>query len=234
MRALRGGAEAGDYAGTMMLTKYTHACIRLEEDGRVLVLDPGIFSESETALAGANAVLITHEHPDHYDAPALVAALTASPDLLVHAPAVVAGDLRGRAPEAAARIFDAEPGNTFAAAGFAVRCFGGQHALIHPTMPIVANVGYLINDDVYHPGDSLIVPDGVSVRTLLVPVHAPWSKVSEVVDFVVSVRAPHAYQIHDGLLNEQGLAFTQSHIARIGGAHGVTFRHLRSGESVEV
>lgn len=234
MCPLRGGADAEDYAGTMMLTKYTHACIRLEQDGRVLVLDPGIFSESETALAGAQALLITHEHPDHYDGSAVVAALGASPDLIVHAPAGVAGDLRGLAPEAAARIIEAVPGESFAAAGFAVRCFGGQHALIHPTVPIVANVGYLIDDDVYHPGDSLIVPDGVSVGTLLVPVHAPWSKVSEVVDFVVSVRAPHAYQIHDGLLNEQGLAFTESHIARIGAAHGVTFRHLEAGESVEV
>ena len=218
----------------MLLTKYTHSCIRLEQDGRVLVLDPGIFSESATALAGADTVLITHEHPDHYDGDALAHALSALPDLSVHAPAGVARDLRVRAPEAQGRIMDAAPGERFTAAGFAVECFGGQHALIHPSIPVVANVGYLIDDDLYHPGDALIVPDGVSVGTLLVPVHAPWSKVSEVVDFVVSVRAPHAFQIHDGLLNEQGLAFTESHIARIGGLHGVKFRHLHAGQSVEI
>ena len=133
-----------------------------------------------------------------------------------------------------ARVLEAAAGDSFAVAGFAVQCFGGQHAVIHPTMAAVANVGYLIDDDVYHPGDALIVPHGVSVGSLLVPVHAPWSKVSEVVDFVVSVRAPHAYQIHDGLLNEQGLAFTESHIARIGALHGVKFRHLQPGTSVEV
>ncbi|WP_315913079.1 MBL fold metallo-hydrolase [Arthrobacter sp. lap29] len=218
----------------MLLTKYTHSCIRLEQDGRVLVLDPGIFSESATALAGADTVLITHEHPDHYDGDALAHALSTLPDLSVHAPAGVARDLRVRAPEAQGRIMDAAPGERFTAAGFAVECFGGQHALIHPSIPVVANVGYLIDDDLYHPGDALIVPDGVSVGTLLVPVHAPWSKVSEVVDFVVSVRAPHAFQIHDGLLNEQGLAFTESHIARIGGLHGVKFRHLHAGQSVDI
>ncbi|MGN5731873.1 MBL fold metallo-hydrolase [Arthrobacter psychrochitiniphilus] len=218
----------------MLLTKYTHSCIRLEQDGRVLVLDPGIFSESATALAGADTVLITHEHPDHYDGDALAHALSTLPDLSVHAPAGVARDLRVRAPEAQGQIMDAAPGERFTAAGFAVECFGGQHALIHPSIPVVANVGYLIDDDLYHPGDALIVPDGVSVGTLLVPVHAPWSKVSEVVDFVVSVRAPHAFQIHDGLLNEQGLAFTESHIARIGGLHGVKFRHLHAGQSVEI
>ncbi|PYI39727.1 MBL fold metallo-hydrolase [Arthrobacter psychrolactophilus] len=218
----------------MLLTKFTHACVRLEQDGRVLVIDPGIFSESQTALDGADAVLITHEHADHYDAEALTEALAHSSGLRIHAPAGVAHDLRDKAPAQAARIFDAAAGESFTAAGFAVQGFGGQHALIHPTMPIVANVGYLIDDDVYHPGDSLIVPDGVSVGTLLIPVHAPWSKVSEVVDFVVSVRAPQAFQIHDGLLNEQGLAFTESHIARIGAAHGVKFRHLNSGQSVEL
>lgn len=218
----------------MLLTKFTHACIRLEQDGRVLVLDPGVFSETATALEGADAVLITHEHPDHLDTPAMLEGLSAAPALEVHAPAGVAAALRDEAPEHADRIHTAAPGERFTAAGFAVQCFGGQHALIHPTIPVVANIGYLIDDAVYHPGDSLIVPDGVSVGTLLVPVHAPWSKVSEVVDFVVSVRAPRAFQIHDGLLNETGLGFTESHIARIGAQHGVKFEHLAPGQSVEV
>lgn len=218
----------------MMLTKFTHACVRLERNGRVLVLDPGIFSESATALDGADAVLITHEHADHYDPVALSQALLDAPALTIHAPDGVARDLRSRSPEQSARIVSATAGESFAVAGFAVQCFGGQHALIHPSMPVVANVGYVIDDELYHPGDALMVPHGVSVGTLLVPVHAPWSKVSEVIDFMVSVRAPHAYQIHDGLLNEHGLAFTESHLARIGGQHGVRFRHLETGETVEL
>ena len=39
----------------MMLTKFTHACVRLEKDGKVLVFDPGNFSEADRALAGADA-----------------------------------------------------------------------------------------------------------------------------------------------------------------------------------
>ena len=226
------GLEA--YAGTMMLTKFTHSCVRLEQDGRILVLDPGILSESATALDGADAVLITHEHPDHYDPAVLVDALADAPELTIHAPEGVARDLRSRSPEQSARIVTVAGGDNFAVAGFAVQCFGGQHAVIHPSMPVVANVGYLIDDELYHPGDALIVPHGVGVGTLLVPVHAPWSKVSEVVDFMVSVRAPRAYQIHDGLLNEQGLAFTESHLERIGAQYGVTFRHLRVGTTVEL
>lgn len=221
----------------MQLTKFTHSCVRLEHAGKALVLDPGVFSESEQALAGADVVLVTHEHADHFDAEALLAALAASPDLAIHAPAGVATALRERAPGEAGRIHAAEAGTTLQAAGFTVECFGGQHALIHASIPVVANVGYVVSaggGSVYHPGDSLIVPHGTTVDTLLVPVQAPWSKVGEVVDFVVSVKAPRAYQIHDGLLNEQGLAFTESHIARIGAQHGTAFEHLAPGQSVEL
>ncbi|WP_026555417.1 MBL fold metallo-hydrolase [Arthrobacter sp. 35W] len=218
----------------MKLTKFTHACVRLEKDGRVLTLDPGIFSETGPALAGAHAVLITHEHGDHLDKDAVVAALAADAALVVHAPAGVAAALRAAAPAAAERIHDAVPETSFEVAGFAIRAFGGQHALIHPHIPVVANVGYLVDANVYHPGDSLIVPNGVAVKTLLVPIHAPWSKVGEVVDFVTSVRAPRAFQIHDALLNENGLSFTEGHVQRLGSHYGTDFRHLAAGESVEV
>ena len=226
----------------MLLTKYTHACVRLEkviaqgseENGAVLVIDPGVFSETGQALAGADAILITHEHADHLDQGAVLAALAANPGLSVHAPAVVAEALRAAAPDTAGQVHDTAAGDTFTAAGFTIRCLGDQHALIHPSIPVVPNVGYLVDDALYHPGDALIVPAGVQVGTLLVPVHAPWSKLAEVVDFVVSVRAAKAFQIHDGLLNETGLQLTESHIARLGAEHGTEFRHLAAGESVEV
>ena len=40
----------------MRLTKYTHACVRLERAGLALVIDPGVFSERE-AYDGASAIL---------------------------------------------------------------------------------------------------------------------------------------------------------------------------------
>ncbi|XAS66130.1 MBL fold metallo-hydrolase [Micrococcaceae bacterium Sec5.7] len=218
----------------MKLTKYTHACVRLEKDGHVLVLDPGTFSETAEALDGANAILVTHEHGDHIDVAAVVDALRAEGSLELFAPAGVAAHLREEAPGAAARIHTVVPGTTFDAAGFAIRSFGGQHALIHPHVPLVANIGYLVDENVYHPGDSFIIPNGISVKTLLVPVHAPWNKVSEVVDFVIGVRAPRAFPIHDGLLNELGLGFVEAHVTRLGAMYGTEYSHLSSGESAEV
>ena len=51
----------------MRLTKLEHACVRLEKDGVILVIDPAAWSMPR-ALEGASAVLVTHEHFDHFDA----------------------------------------------------------------------------------------------------------------------------------------------------------------------
>ena len=217
----------------MKLTKYTHSCVRLQKEGQVLVIDPGTFSEAEEALAGAHAVLITHEHPDHVDAPAVLEALHSNPGLQVHAPARLAAELAAKAGDDGGRVHAVEPDTSFEAGGFAVRSFGGQHALIHPLVPVVANIGYLVEENVYHPGDSFVVPHGIEVKTLLVPLHAPWSKVGEVVDFVVAVRAPQAYPIHDALLNELGRGLVEGHIGRIGGKYGAKYTSLAPRESVD-
>ena len=213
----------------MRLTKFTHSCVRLDDADRSLVLDPGAFSEVETALDGAGGVLITHEHPDHIDVDRLRTAMRKDPRLRVWAPAGVAATLA----DLGEQVVAVGAGEAFDAAGFPVRTFGGQHALIHPTIPVVANLAYLIDDEVYHPGDSLVVPP-VPVRLLLAPLHAPWSKTGEVIDFVVSVRAPHVHQIHDGLLNEIGRGFVEGHVTRIGAEHGSDFRHLKPSETVDV
>lgn len=211
----------------MQLTKYSHSCVRIDDD-RALVLDPGVFSEVNAALDGAAAVLITHEHPDHVDVDELQAAVQRDPQLRIWAPQPVAEAL-----QLGEQVTVVEAGRAFDAAGFAVRTFGGQHAVIHPTIPVVPNVGYLINETVYHPGDALIVPPA-AVQVLLAPIHAPWSKTAEVIDFVVAVRAPHVIGIHDALLTDAGRAIVEGHVERIGAEHGARYRPLRPGESTEV
>jgi L-ascorbate metabolism protein UlaG (beta-lactamase superfamily) len=213
----------------MQLTKYTHACVRLDDGDRALVIDPGIFSELEQALDGVEAVLITHEHADHIDADRLRAAAQANSRLRIWAPPSVAATLSDLGEQAVS----VGAGESFAAGGFTVRTFGGQHALIHASIPVVANLGYLVEGGVYHPGDSFTVPP-VPVSTLLAPLHAPWSKAAEVIDFVVAVRAPRVHQIHDGLLNEAGRGIVEAHVSRIGAEYGSGYSYLASGTTVSI
>ena len=213
----------------MQLTKYTHACVRFDDGDRTLVVDPGAFSEVDAALDGADAVLITHEHADHIDVDKLRAALERDPRLRLWAPPSVAGGFADLGEQVTA----AEPGQAFDAAGFSIRAFGGQHAVIHPAIPTIANVGYLIEGTVYHPGDAFFVPP-VPVGVLLAPMHAPWSKLSEVIDFTIAVKAPKVSGIHDSLLGPTGLGMVQSMVGQFGEPHGSEFVALASGDTLDV
>jgi L-ascorbate metabolism protein UlaG (beta-lactamase superfamily) len=214
----------------MRMTKYSHSCVRFEDGDRTMVIDPGVFSEAAVALEGTNAVLITHEHADHLDLPVLLAAAERDPELRVWAPKPVADLLS----DLGDRVTVAESGQSFEAAGFRIRTFGGLHALVHPLVaPPVANVCYLVNDAVYHPGDSFTVPTA-EVAVLLVPIHAPWSKIAEVIDFTIAIRAARAFQIHDAFLNETGRGMVENFLGRIGASYGTTFAHLAPTDQIEV
>jgi L-ascorbate metabolism protein UlaG (beta-lactamase superfamily) len=213
----------------MQLTKFTHSCVRIDDGDRSLVIDPGVFSELDAALDGANAILITHEHPDHLHVERVAAALAADSRLQLWAPLRVVEIL----DDFGEQVVAVDPGQSFDAAGFAIQTFGGQHAVIHPSIPVIANVGYLIEDSVYHPGDSFSVPSA-EVSTLLLPTHAPWSKISEVIDFAVAVRAPQVFQIHDSLITAVAADMIEGHVSRISGPFGVTFEHLAPLDSVGV
>jgi L-ascorbate metabolism protein UlaG (beta-lactamase superfamily) len=210
------------------VTKYSHSCIRIERDGSVLVVDPGAFSE-RAALDGVDAVLVTHEHFDHLDIDALTEAVAARPSVAFFAHA----DVLPKVAQLGVTATAVEPGQSFTAAGLDVRAFGGQHAVIHPEIPRVANLGYLITDgdtNLYHPGDSFTAPDGVAVDILFVPIAAPWLKISESIDFVRAVKPRRAFALHDALLTEAGAKIADTHLARLGGAD---YARLAPGASVD-
>lgn len=174
----------------MRLTKFTHSCVRLEGDRGVLVIDPGCWSES-AALDGATAVLVTHEHSDHLDAAEL-----ARRGIEVYAPE--------QARVQCLEVTSVRSGDRFTAAGFAVRAVGGRHALVHGSQPDCVNLGYVIEESCYHPGDSLTLPDA-EIDTLLVPLQASWLKTSEAIAFVQAVAPRRAFGMHEGQLNDRGL-----------------------------
>jgi L-ascorbate metabolism protein UlaG (beta-lactamase superfamily) len=210
----------------MELIKHGHACVRLGKAGRTLVIDPGAFT-AEDAAVGADAVLVTHEHPDHFHEGRLRAALEANPDARLSAPRSVAGQLAAAFP---GRVHTVGHGDSFRAAGFDVEVHGELHAVIHPDLPRVTNVGFLLDGTLFHPGDALTLP-GRPVSELLVPVHAPWSKFSEIVDYVREIAPRRALAVHDGLLGEAGHLVYGRNLGPQGpGLGGAEYRRLEPGE----
>ena len=198
----------------MRIIKYTHSCVRIEHRGQVLVIDPGIWSEPR-ALDGADAVLVTHEHADHVDDLRLVG--LGAP---VYAPA--GADIPNL------ESIPVRPGETFTAAGMTVRTVGERHATVHSGQTGVANLGYVVDDRLYHPGDALARP-AQAIETLLLPMHANWLKTAEAVDFAHDVGAEAVFGIHEGQLNERGLSSVNDWLAELVPA----YRYLAVGESCD-
>ncbi len=198
------------------MIKYTHACVRLEDGDRALVIDPGTFSEAE-ALDGVTDILVTHEHADHID----VDRLRDRPNVRIFTNAELAAQLEGL------HVTTVAVGQTFTAGGFSVKAVGGHHAEIFDGLPGCANIGYIVDDLVYHPGDSLFVPDQ-DIEHLLLPASGPWLKLGEAITFVRSVRPRRAYPIHEVMLSDLGL----DNFGRWIGMKGDTdYRRLDTGES---
>jgi len=208
----------------MRVTKLAHACVRLEHDGAVVVIDPGIFADPDAA-ANADSVLITHEHPDHYF-PEHLRRSTAA----VFTIDAVAQRIREDAPDLVERVTVVSPGESFDP-GIPARVVGELHAVIHPEMQRFHNSGYVLtagDEKLYHPGDALTAPDE-AVDILCVPVSAPWLKASEAVDFARSVRAPRNLAIHDRVYSEAGLGIIDGHMNAFLPGEGLAYVRLADG-----
>jgi L-ascorbate metabolism protein UlaG (beta-lactamase superfamily) len=184
----------------MELTKHAHACVTLQKGTGRIVIDPGAFTpDAEDLVAGAAAVLITHEHFDHFDEGVIAAALQSRPELTIYGPAAVVDRWEGTPGQVNAVV----AGDRFTVAGFDVAVFGDLHAVVHRDIPRVANVGFLVDDTVYHPGDAYHSPPA-RVTTLLLPTSGPWTKLADAVDFVRAVAPERVVQIHELMLSELG------------------------------
>jgi L-ascorbate metabolism protein UlaG (beta-lactamase superfamily) len=211
----------------MQITKYEHAAFVADIDGHKLIVDPGGLSRPLGDVTGVDVVVVTHEHADHWTPAQLSAILAANPDAVLYGPAGLA------AAASDFPVITVNPGETVTAGPFTLRFFGGTHAEIHRSIPLIDNVGVLINDAVYYPGDSFAVPVGVDVDVLATPAGAPWLKVGEVMDFVTEVAPKRTFPTHEGTLSAAGLGLTNDRITDSVAPSGTHFP-LKPGETLEV
>jgi L-ascorbate metabolism protein UlaG (beta-lactamase superfamily) len=208
----------------MQVTHFGHSCVLLDTGAARLLIDPGSFSTGFEGLTGLDAVLVTHQHPDHLDPERLPALLRANPDARLIVDTGTAGQLGGVDHETV------EPGATVTVAGARVEVLGGQHAVIHPDIPRIVNNAYLVDGTHLHPGDALdTVPGDVDV--LFLPAAAPWSKISETIEYLRAVAPRAAVPIHQGILANPAVFY--GHFDRLG-PERTTFRPLDPGVAVSL
>jgi L-ascorbate metabolism protein UlaG (beta-lactamase superfamily) len=213
----------------MRITKLEHAAFVLEKDGAKLVVDPGNFSRRLADPSGVAAVVITHEHADHWDAPHLAALLDANPGVPIYGPQGVKDAASDFSITAVA------PGDSVTAGPFELAFFGGKHAVIHSSIPVVDNVGVSVDGGaVYYPGDSFAVPEGVEVDVLAAPSSAPWLKIGEAIDFILAVKPRRAFPTHEMINSEAGRKMAKDRIGWAAQQNGGALLDLDAGDSVEL
>lgn len=211
----------------MRITKYEHACVVIEEQGRKLVIDPGGFTTSFQDFNDIVAVIVTHIHADHLNVDTLQQIVAVNPDVQIFT-----------TPETANKISDlpataVAAGNSVTVEPFTMEFFGGQHAEIHSAIPRIQNVGVMVNDTFYYPGDSFTPPNR-PVRLLAAPSSAPWLKASELIDFLRIVKPAEAFATHNALLSDIGHNMMNGFVERTCAEHDGTFTYLKPGDSLEV
>ena len=210
----------------MLVIKKAHSCIRLEKDGQALVMDPGGLTDPEV-LTGADAVLVTHEHWDHFEEGRLRNAMDTNPGLRLWTVRSVADKMSGYGN----RVTIVGPGETFTAAGFEVEAHGEMHALLHRSVPRILNTGFLVDGAVFHTGDAFTVPFR-PVDTLILPIHARWSTEADVVDYLGEIKPKRAIVAHEGMLQDFAVRFYGELIRQL--EPDVDYQELKPDETITI
>ncbi|MCS0500316.1 MBL fold metallo-hydrolase [Protaetiibacter mangrovi] len=213
----------------MNVTKYEHSCLVVSKGSARLVIDPGSFLATLPETSGVVAIVLTHEHADHFSADRVRELLAANPDARVIGP-------QGVADAASASDIEVEVvhgGDTVEVEPFTLRFFGETHNVIHSSIPVIDNVGVLVDDELFYPGDSYTEP-GVEVELLAAPVGAPWLKIGEAMDYVLAVKPRRAFPVHDMTLSVAGKKMQSDRLQWATEQNGGEFTVLEPGESIDL
>ena len=175
----------------MQLTWVNHSCYRLENNGFVMVLDPGLVVPA-SVLDDADAVLVTHEHGDHFQLGTITARVATRPQLPVYTNKSVGALLAG----SGAAVHVVGHGDAFELGGVRVQVHGEWHAPIAPDVTRVRNVGFQFADRFFHAGDAYTNPhEHVGVMT--VPEFGLFTKLGDSLQFIQHVQPGMAIPCHD-------------------------------------
>lgn len=205
----------------MRIQKYEHACFSVTKDDKTLVVDPGNWSLDFTPPVNIVAVVITHEHADHFNHNQLSKIAEQNPEAILVAHESITGQVT-ELPTQSVSV-----GDTVSIGPFALSFFGGDHATIYADYPHVANLGVLVNHTLYYPGDSFATPNQ-PVDTLALPASAPWMKISEAMDFCKTVNARLTFPTHDAILSDAGKSLADKLLS------SVSNNYLRLSEPLEI
>lgn len=220
----------------MKITKYIHACLQIEKGSDKILFDPGIFTFAEglvkpSQFENIQAVILTHNHPDHIDADSLKEILKNNASAIVLANSEIVESLAEK--EIEAEVFESGEKSV---AGFDFEAFDAPHeAILADKLP--QNTAYVIDGKILHPGDSynknLFAKKGIEV--LCLPTMAPWTTELKTFDFAVEMSPNIIVPIHDGYAKDFFLEARYQNFTKYFDQKNIKFERLsKAGDYVEL
>lgn len=182
----------------MKISKYLHSCLVFELDGYKILFDPGDYSFIEGLVtpqmfADVNVIVITHIHPDHFVIDILKSIIDAS------GAQVITNSQVGQQLDKAGIKYTILEDATVHLGPFKLQAFPVQHSLIMDN-PLPQMIGFLINDKVLHPVDSMEdkLLEFKNIELLIMVTMAPFASEVMITAFADKLQPRQILPVHDG------------------------------------
>lgn len=191
--------------GNLTVHPVQHASLYMDWDGKTIVVDPVGGADAFAAAGAPDLVLVTHEHPDHFD-PATLSGILTSDSVLITNPSVfdkLPDELKTQAKQMA-------NGDTMEVAGFTLTATPAYNTTEDRKQyhPEGRDNGYVLDDGttrVYIAGDTEDIPEMRALENIdvaFVPMNLPYTMTEEqaadaVAEFVPKVVYPYHYRGSD-------------------------------------
>ncbi len=176
-----------------------HASLILDIAGQIIYIDPtGMYGNDFSLLPKADAVMVTHEHHDHYDPTAIEAVSTPDTRFICN----------GRVAELAGKGEAMAPGDTLSLSGINITATPAYnttegHLQFHPRER--KDVGYIYDIDglrIYVAGDTEDIPELTGLKDIdiaFLPVNQPYTMTPSQAIHAIEMFSPKiAYPYHYG------------------------------------
>lgn len=216
----------------MTIKKYLHSCLLVEEGGKKLLFDPGLFSFIEKKLepqeiGSVDVIVLTHRHQDHYY-PEALKIISAMRSAIIVANSEIAALLAKESLPCEVMA----AGEQKSIAGFIIRAYEAPHAPIPADLP--HNLAFLINNRLLHPGDSYTITKVPACEILALPITAPWARLADALDFTKAIKPKLVIPIHDAFIKDFMLEWMYATCKAQLEPLGIAFQPLGIGEAAKI
>ncbi|MFT4297816.1 MAG: MBL fold metallo-hydrolase [Candidatus Woesearchaeota archaeon] len=154
----------------MKITKYPQSCILVNYKSKNILIDPGAFVYQQTDLKpedwkNIDIILLTHEHFDHVDIDAIKIILkNNNPTILTNRP------VHNLLLDNSIKSIMMHPGDLKIVDGIHIKGEISEHGPLPNGKPAPEVIGFLIDDKIYHPGDTVYLVKKPYADVVFVPI----------------------------------------------------------------